>query len=265
MVKKRPLFEQMWKDYMDHFDGTAKQGPFAKMLEICQQLRWTIEVPKIADADGCWHDWINMNEKVLYELAKDAWTWKVFREVQQRKDLDGLHGIDRRIVHQAHSRVRPHSLGSIRGLQDGTFIEPTQHAKYDLSKSVKCGLCGGDDSMEHRCTGCPQRQSIYMKHFDILQKWATFSRAKRIHLLPSSNPYWPSFKQMVTLKEDLWSRPRTPPEPELCHLFTDGSCHGGRHRLYQLAAWAVVSATNDCCIASGALGGLGQDIDRAEL
>jgi hypothetical protein len=125
-----------------------------------------------------------MNEKVLYELAKDAWTWKVFREVQQRKDLEGLHGIDRRIMQQAHSRVRPHSLGSILRLQDGTFIEPTQHAKYDLSKSAQCG---GDDSMEHRCTGCPQRQPVYMKHHDILQKWATFSRAKRIHLLPSSN------------------------------------------------------------------------------
>ena len=70
---------------------------------------------------------------------------------------------------------------------------------------------------------------------------------------------------MVAIKEDLWRRTCALPEPELCHLFTDGSCHGGRHRLYQLAAWAVVSATSDSCIASGALGGLGQDIDRAEL
>ena len=61
------------------------------------------------------------------------------------------------------------------------------------------------------------------------------------------------------------NRSQIHPEPELCHLFTDGSCHGGRHRLYQLAAWAVVSATNDCCVANGVLGGLGQDNDRAEL
>ena len=65
--------------------------------------------------------------------------------------------------------------------------------------------------------------------------------------------------------EDQWNRSQIHPEPELCHLFTDGSCHGGRHRLYQLAAWAVVSATNDCCVANGVLGGLGQDNDRAEL
>ena len=119
--------------------------------------------------------------------------------------------------------------------------------------------------MEHRCTSCPRRQHVYAKHHGILQKWTTFSKAKRIHLLPSQNPCWVTFKQKVMQMEDQWIRLQSHPEPELCHLFTDGSSHGGRHRLYQLAAWAVVSATNDHCIAKGVLGGLGQDNDRAEL
>ena len=263
MVKKRPLFEQMWKDYMDHFDGTTRQGPFAKMLEVCQQLRWTIEVPKIADADGCWHDWISMNEKVLYELAKDAWTWKVFREVQQRKDLEGLHGIDRRIMQQAHSRVRPHSLGSILRLQDGTFIEPTQHAKYDLSKSAQCVGWWFNGTSLHRMPATPT--SVHEAPWHSAEVGYVFQVLSGFICCLRAMPYWPRFKQMVAIKEDLWRRTCALPEPELCHLFTDGSCHGGRHRLYQLAAWAVVSATSDSCIASGALGGLGQDIDRAEL
>ena len=265
IARKRPSFAQMWKDYMDRFDGGMKQGPFAKLLEVCQQLRWTIDAPRVADADGCWHLWLEMDEKVLYELVKDAWTWKVFLEVQKRKDLEGLQGIDRRVILQAHARVRPHFLHSIWRLQDGSFVEPAQHVKYDLSKTPTCTLCGAPDSMEHRCTTCPRRQHVYAKHHGILQKWTTFSKAKQIHLLPSQNPYWIPCKQKAMQMEDQWNRSQIHPEPELCHLFTDGSCHGGRHRLYQLAAWAVVSATNDCCVANGVLGGLGQDNDRAEL
>ena len=265
IVKKRPLFSQMWKEYMEHYDGNAKQGPFAKLLEVCQHLRWTIEVPLVADSDGCWHNWIDMNEKTLYELVKDAWTEKVCGEISKRKDFDGLNGIDRRVMLQAHAKVRPNLLGYVHRLQDGSFLEPGQHAKYDLGKEISCELCGGRDSLEHRCTGCPAREDIYEKHRVILEKWPTFSQAKRIHLLPPHNPHWSLFKELASQADDQWIRHPRRMEPSHCHLFSDGSCHGGRHRAYQLASWAVVSATADHCVASGALGGIGQDIDRAEL
>ena len=58
---------------------------------------------------------------------------------------------------------------------------------------------------------------------------------------------------------------RKPPPDAVCHLFADGSAHGGPNRLYQLGAWAVIDAAQDRCIAHGALGGLGQGSDRAEL
>ena len=132
---KRPLFLQMWHDYMDRFDGSAKQGPFAKLLEVCNQLRWTIDVPKVADADGCWHSWLDLDEKVLYELVKDAWTWKIYMEIQKRKDFEGLQGIDRRVLLQAHRRVRPHALNLILRLQDGSFVEPSQHTKYEIGRA----------------------------------------------------------------------------------------------------------------------------------
>ena len=265
IARKRPSLVQMWKTYMEHYDGHGKQGPFAKLLEVCQQLRWTIDVPRLADEDGCWHNWLEMEEKILYELVKDAWTWKVFLELQKRKDLEGLHGIDRKVIHQGHARIQPHLRHSIWRLQDGSFVEPAQHAKYDLSKTSSCHLCGEQDSMEHRCTACPRRFHIYAKHQMILEKWSAFSKAKRVHLLPSQNPCWVQFKQQIMQTEDVWIRLPLRPEPELCHLFTDGSSHGGRYRLHQLAAWAVVSATSDCCVAKGTLGGLGQSNDRAEL
>ena len=250
---------------MENYEGQSKQGPFAKLLETCHYLRWTVEVPRLADAHGVWHDWLEMNEKTLYDLVKDAWMWKVYLEVSHRKDSEGLQGIDHRVVMQARNKIKPHGLSSIFRLQDGTFVEPSQHVKYDLGKVTTCNQCGGEDSTEHRCTSCPGRHQIYLQYAQILQKWTSFSKAKRIHLLPSQDPFWIPFKALVCQAEDQWIRVPCRFEPQHCHLFTDGSCHGSRRRSYQLAAWAVVSATADACVAKGALGGIGQDNDRAEL
>ena len=165
---------------MENYAGQPKQGPFAKLLETCQYLRWTVEAPRLADAHGVWHDWLEMEEKTLYDLVKDAWLWKVYLEVSQRRDLEGLHGSDHRVVLQARAKIRPHGLASIFRLQDGTFVEPSQHMKYDLGKTALCTHCGGVDSMEHRCTACPGRSLIYQQHAPILQKWTSFSKAKRM-------------------------------------------------------------------------------------
>ena len=109
----RPFFVNVWQRYMENYEGQSKQGPFAKLLETCHYLRWTVEVPRLADAHGVWHDWLEMNEKTLYDLVKDASMWKVYLEVSHRKDLEGLQGIDHRVVMQARNKIKPHGLSSI--------------------------------------------------------------------------------------------------------------------------------------------------------
>ena len=265
IAHKRPLFVDMWTNYMDKFDGNTKQGPFAKLLEICSQLRWTIEAPRLLDHSGLPMQWLEMNEKSFYELVKDAWYWKIFREVQHRKDLEGLQGLDWRVVHQARQSAPAHNRSALARLQDGTFIEPGQHAKFDLNKTVRCAGCGGCDSITHRCTGCPARQAIYEKHGALLRKWEEMSVAKRLHLLPSENPFWSDFKLAAGQADDTSVRQAASSPVSGCHLFTDGSSWGARFRLYQLSAWAVVNACSDQCVAKGTLGGLGQGNDRAEL
>ena len=267
MAHKRPLFLNLWINFMENFAGTGRQGPFAKLLEVCGSLRWTIEAPILRDHGGNPIGWLDMEEKILYELVKDAWIWKVFREVADRKDLRGLEGIDWMVLQQAQRKAPAHLRPLLARLQDGTFVEPGQHAKYDLGKNVLCPLCRQPDSMEHRCTSCPGRMAIYAEYSDVLHRWASFSLAKRIHLLPSSNPFWPVFKQVLCDREDIVFRffdGGTHPG-EVCQLFTDGSARGGPHRLHQLGAWAVVDAIQDRCIARGALGGIGQGSARAEL
>ena len=65
IAAKRPLFVHVWQRYMENYAGQPKQGPFAKLLETCQYLRWTVEAPRLADAHGVWHDWLEMEEKNL--------------------------------------------------------------------------------------------------------------------------------------------------------------------------------------------------------
>ena len=262
---KRPLFVQLWLNYMDHYDGTSKQGPFAKLLEVCSQLRWTIQAPLILDHHGMAIDWLQVQEKILYDLTKDAWSWKTFREVQHRKDFAGLVGLVWRVLQQALRAAPPHHRAALTRLHDGTFLEPSQHAKYDLGKSLQCPLCGGEDSLTHRCTACPARYEIYARHADIVHRWEEMTPAKKLHLLPSQNPHWVTFKKLAGANNDSVVRTYGKGESSECHLFTDGSCHGTPFLLYQLSAWAVVNASTDQCVVRGVLGGLGQGNDRAEL
>ena len=262
---KQPGLLDQWTLYMEHYTGQTYQGPFAKLLEICHQLRWQIEVPNVRDRHGTLIRWLEMSDKSFFALLTEAWTWKVWEEVQTRQDMLGLYGIDAKVIAEARRKVPPHWREAIAVLQAGTFVESRIHAKYDLTKDAKCPLCGQDDSMEHRCRECPMMEETYAKHNEVLAKWDDFSMAKRIHLLPSANPHLEGFRKTLATKEDNTIKMKLENTYDHLHLFTDGSCMGGQIPEYALGAWAVVSPQEDLCIAKGCLGGHTQSGDRAEL
>ena len=206
-----------------------------------------------------------MEEKQLYMRAKEAWTWKVWEEARNRKDLMGLHGIDGIALRAAQQKVPAHHRESINRLRDGTFVEPQTHAKYDLAKEVKCSLCGANDSITHRCTSCSGRSSIYTKHAHVVLSWSSWTHAKVLHLLPSCNPQWLPYKTLASQQQDHLETVSVLPDVEHRHLFTDGSCIGGKIPEYALSAWAVVDPKIDSWVARGTLGGLGHGADHAEL
>ena len=125
LARKRPMFLQLWQNYMDQYNGDSRQGPFAKLLELCNQLRWTIEAPRVCDHGGVLIDWLDIDERILYDLLQDAWLWKIFREVSHRKDMEGLNGINWMAVRQAHQKAPAHHRPFLARLQDGTLNEPT--------------------------------------------------------------------------------------------------------------------------------------------
>eukprot|EP00438_Fugacium_kawagutii_P033744 Skav209660 [mRNA] locus=scaffold2126:122984:134587:- [translate_table: standard] len=263
--KHAALFDE-WQHYMDHYMGKQTHGPFAKLLEQCSYLGWSISVPGFFDHYGVWHSMLSLSDKALYALLLDAWTWVVWGEVKHRKDMVGLHGIDRHVLLQAARQVPPHQQGLIRVLQDGTFQEPGQHAKYDLAQDSVCPLCHQADSMVHRLEECPALRSAWQASSLTPAVVAQWDYHKKIRCLPSANPWLGKFRAaQCGVDECIGSRPLSSASSEHCHLFTDGTCHGGSITDYALAAWAVVCPARDTWVRRGALSGLQQTIDRAEL
>ena len=250
---------------MEHFDGKCKQGPFAKLLEIGQQLSWQMDAPFIRDRHGTQIDWLNVEDKTMNHLLQEAWTWKIWEDMHARKDFDGLYGIDRRVVQEAGKQLQPHQKSTIHVLQDGTFVEAKTHAKYDLTKDGTCPLCKGNDSLEHRCTSCPALMETYAGHEATLNRWATWSPAKKLHLLPSANPHLCRFRKLLMETEGNVERRSFTCSEECLHLFTDGSCMNGKIPEYSLGSWAVVAPCCDQWVMRGSLGGPIQSADRAEL
>ena len=178
--------------------------------------------------------------RIFSEIAKDAWDWKIFREVQHRKDFDGLQGLDWRVLQEALRTAPPRNRPALTRLQDGTFLEPSQHSKYDLRKETTCQLCGREDSLTHRCTSCPARQEIYDRHAAIVHRWEEMTQAKKLHLLPSEKSTLAFFQETGRRStrlsgQNAWRRGCTGMPPV--------------HRWIQ--SWVTISPSSTQCMGSG--------------
>ena len=265
IIQKQPGVLSLWHSFMRHYTGKASFGPFGKLLEVCAHVGWEIDVPYIQDQDGFRFNLIDTDKKLLERLAIDAWRQSIAQTFARRKDASDLQGIDWRVLHAILDRRPFHHQQSLHVLQDGTFIEKSMHQKYDLSQTGHCALCGEVDSMEHRCRRCPARQALYEEHAEVLNLWDTIPLSFAFKLLPSRNPFEAEYKRAIqaTTAQRIGLQ-RLPPRPHL-DLFTDGSCLNPTQPWLAVGAWAVVSATHDCVVSRGVLGGLAQTSDLAEL
>ena len=79
---------------MNHYAGKRSIGPFGKLLEVAAEVGWSIEVPGFYDHDGFWVSFLDITDGALRGIAEDAWCQHVAREVNRRKDFEGLVGFD---------------------------------------------------------------------------------------------------------------------------------------------------------------------------
>eukprot|EP00435_Cladocopium_sp_Y103_P074716 s200_g50.t1 len=262
---KQPGFVQLWYSYMNKYQGLASYGPFGKLLEICGQIGWRVEPPLIYDHDGVPFNLLTVDMKYLEDLAVDAWRQGVAYSFADRKDVIGLVGVDWRAIHKIFQGMPAFQREALHVLQDGTFMEPKQHKKYDLTNTGLCRFCKQEDTMSHRCRACPARRELYQKHPQVQELWDSLSPALTLRLLPSRNDWEREFKMKLHQSEPKCiSLKHLSGKPHL-DLFTDGSCLDTNTPWASVGAWAIVSATHDRLVAKGTLGGVRQTSDRAEL
>ena len=265
LLRKQPSLLQLWADYMASWQGLDTQGPFSKLLEITRQIGWSISVPWLCDHDGVQWDLTHCDLLLLRKAVSDAWVQKLAADVAQRADFDGLKGIDYEVLKRAQSRLLPADKSWLSTLRDGTFVEPKQQAKFDLSKNSLCLHCNQPDSVYHRTFVCLALAALRVPFQEVVAIAPTLSTSLCVRLLPSRNPYHGSFRQALGLQPDVDEITNLRPDGEHIHLFTDGSCKKPDLAAFSLAAYSVVSASHDVIIASGIIGGQIQTSDLAEL
>ena len=264
MLNKQPHLVDMWSYFMTHFAGKRSIGPFGKLLEVAGEVGWSIEVPGFYDHDGFWVSLLEITDGALRCVAEDAWSQHVAREVNRRKDFEGLHGFDLAVFRAAQKKLDVKARKILQVVQDGSFLDAKAQSKFDVGKNRQCATCGEDDTHEHRCFRCSGYAEIHTKHAEIIDESNGLTYALRAHLIPSRNEYWGAFKLHLS-KPELTERRALPATRTRIDLFTDGSCWTPELPDYAIGAWAVVCPQADQWVARGTLSGLRQHNDKAEI
>ena len=150
-------------------------------------------------------------------------------------------------------------------LRDGSFVNPSQHKKYDVTKITTCPLCHQEDSVAHRVRGCSMLESVYAEFPQLVEERDILPSAFYERLLPSRNPWHGPLRSRLARMNDLLEWHASPSRVGDLHLFTDGSCSSPDWPEASLASFACISAGADELVFRGICGGSIQSSDLAEL
>ena len=255
----------MWEIYMDRYTGKIHSGPFAKLLDLFQQIGWSLQrVPFFLDHDGFRHNLLELPNRGLESLLFDAWMQRTSHAVRHRKTMADLHGMDPDLAFFDRSDHTAGDLGRILALQAGAFVSTAQHSKFDLTKQPLCKHCHVPATQRH-WFDCPM-MAHHRADAPGLGDWINdVPDCLLLHLLVPRNPFYGNMKQYLLQLADcsnfFWSAPGTGVQ----HLFSDGSFFTKKPQIASVAAWSVVNATTGYITGCGHPPGLVQSSPRAEL
>eukprot|EP00435_Cladocopium_sp_Y103_P016651 s1710_g4.t1 len=210
-----------------------------------------------------------------------------FAELEFRASLAWLRIVGAQVVHrpgfQHLDRCDPyHTRGWLlklpacdaalfRKILNGAHITQDGKKYCQEASDDLCPFCGSSDSRFHRFWICP--------HFAACREGLSPDTAKLIPALPefltcygwsmrpwTQNRWWTYFAQLQAPAEVV-----CPPQSDVVHLFTDGSCFNQHLPGQRFAAWSVVVAgwqpdnSDSFVLDTGPLPGLLQSAYRAEI
>ncbi|CAE7325636.1 unnamed protein product [Symbiodinium sp. CCMP2456] len=267
MACKLEGFLRMWREFMASYDGRALPGPFTKLVQVLSQVGWSIGSPPVAwDHEGLQHDLVCAPAAMLRRRLEHAWLRFVAFSHRHRATMGDLDGLDPSLLHADAKGLSALDTARQAALRSGAFIFDNVQARFDVTKSGLCELCGVEDDAEHRVCQCPKFQVVRAPHAWVCSRWHSLPTCMTHHLLPPDNPHLPGFRKLLQGLGDFsgsfacsgfgtgWQ-----------HLFTDGSCNASWSPDFSLAAWGVVHSQHGAALACGPVPGIWQTAPRAEL
>ena len=267
MADKQDSVLTLWQQYWQAYSGKLQAGPFSKLLEVFEEIRWhVLEPPWVLPHEGHPIDLLAVPKNILQGLLESAWAAMVSRVVGKRKDFSGLTNLNRHVLLRARKNLTPLAKAQVSALQEGVFLTAKQQSKYDKFQSGCCIFCGCPDDLDHRVMHCPALSAAREGHDQALAEWQSLTVSRKHRLLPEAFPHWNEWLQMLgPIEPPCFSYQPCCTLEGWVDIFTDGSCKNPTHIECALATWACVSASHSLCLASGPLSGPIQTVDRSEV
>ena len=263
---KQPRILELWSRFLLNFNGRLFHGPFSKLLVVLNSLGWQVRGPPMfVDEENLLHDLLATPLPALRTLAERAWLRSIAFSHAHRPSMRGLHGIDPCLVRLDHNSFSHTSSARVAALQCGALMFGEAQAKFDLTRSGLCTLCGVPDDKEHRVRFCPRFSSARQGHAAVLDRWDELPSCLKLHLLPPANAAACELRAMLHQTPDGSQSFLSCPSQGVQHLFTDGACTRPITPELATAAWGVVNATAGQIVATDHLPGWYQTAPRAEL
>eukprot|EP00435_Cladocopium_sp_Y103_P058026 s363_g20.t1 len=265
LCMKSPDLLNLWRIFLQRYDGILRDGPFARVLTLLNMIGWKVcHPPVLCEHDGFEFDLFQVPTGALSLLLEDAWLQHVATKVNH-KTMAGLHGIDGHLTTLDHDALTATNLARVRALQSGAFVSSWQHAKYDRSKQPICQCCMQPDT-QHHWLRCPRFAAHRTDCAEFLSWIDELPTCASLHLLAPRSPFALPLKQYFLQIPDTSRDFSSSPRPGMTnHVFTDGSHFKGIVKCLNRSAWAVVNSSTGCNISHGCVPGLLQTIGRAEL
>ena len=256
-----PWLCEQWGRSTIHASSTG-QGPFHSLQQALALLHWTWNPDLSLDIGFVIIPMEHLHLQLLRKLAEMAWDDYVCERLRERRDFQDLFSVDRRLsfARITDSYVHEELLLTV---QDGTFYTEHELARFDLQRTGMCTLCHVEDDLHHRCVQCPRYADVRAPHRACVERWSQHGPSFTHHGLVPRNEWWLDW--LVHLQR-LPTQPSYAFEPEEFReydIFTDGTC--AKCEGFSYAAWAIVVPEENRVLAHGALQGMHQSINRAEL
>lgn len=265
ICSKTPDLTVQWRQFMRLYSGRKLPGPFYKIVELFSQIGWSIVVPPFfTDHDGFVHNLYDVPNSTLDALLFDAWLQHVAVQVQHRRTMHDLCGIDPELTLLDRAHMTALELGRTMALQCGAFLSDWHQAKFDPAKQQICQLCLVPNTQRHWFV-CPHFDNVRTEIMEPFNWISEIPDCTVSHLLVPRNPYAVEFKSYFLSLEDATGSFHSEPGEGLQNLFSDGSFFPGIPKIAGVGAWSLVNATSGQVIGAGPLHGLTQSIARAEL